>query len=112
MMDTLDLEIDCVSVKQLLDQNADFVLLDCREPMEHDLGTIDGAMLLPMSELVDRREELSDQAEQQIVVYCHHGMRSLQVAQWLRQQGFSRAQSMAGGIDRWSLEIDPGLTRY
>jgi rhodanese-related sulfurtransferase len=46
------------------------------------------------------------------VVHCHHGGRSLRVAHWLREQGFANAQSMAGGIDRWSQEIDPSVPRY
>jgi rhodanese-related sulfurtransferase len=48
----------------------------------------------------------------QLVLFCHHGMRSLQVAEWLRRQGLEDSMSMAGGIDRWSLEIDPGVPRY
>ena len=111
-MDELALETTCREVDRLLLENADFLLLDCRENEEFEIAKIEGACLLPMSELATRHQELADQQEKRIVVYCHHGMRSAQVAAWLRQQGFAKAQSMAGGIDRWSQEIDPTLTRY
>ena len=56
--------------------------------------------------------ELESFKSKEVVVHCHHGGRSLKVANWLRQQGFSKAQSMAGGIDEWAAEIDKSLTRY
>ncbi len=111
-MTELALETTCHQVKQLLDAGSDFVLLDCRETEEHEIGTIAGAELLPMSELEARHEELADKQSKQVVVYCHHGMRSAQVAAWLRQHGFAQAQSMVGGIDRWSQEIDASVPRY
>ena len=64
-----------------------------------------------MSELAERLEELEPHQQSQIVVHCHLGGRSLQVAHWLRQQGFARAQSMAGGIEAWSLEVDKSIPR-
>jgi len=108
----LALETNCGAVQQLLDRSAEFLLIDCRETEEYQLGSIAGAQLLPMSELATRAGELDGQQETHIVVYCHHGMRSAQVASWLRQQGFGKAQSMAGGIDQWSLQIDPSVARY
>ena len=65
-----------------------------------------------MSEIEGRVGEIEKYRQREIVVYCHHGIRSLQVASWLRQLGFDNAQSMAGGIDRWALQIDPTLPRY
>ena len=65
-----------------------------------------------MSEIESRLSELEPYRERHVIVYCHHGMRSLHVSHWLRRQGFTRAQSMAGGIDAWSQEIDPGVSRY
>ena len=97
-------------MKKRLDAGEDICLVDCRESWEHSLTAIANSVHLPLAEIADRVQELA--FEEEIVVYCHHGMRSAQVAAWLRQQGFTRAQSMAGGIDRWSLEIDPSLTRY
>jgi rhodanese-related sulfurtransferase len=108
----LPLEIDCQSVKSLLDAGEDFLLLDCREPNEHQIVSLAAARLLPMGEIPQRLEELAAARDQRIVVHCHHGGRSLRVAAWLRQQGFPGAQSMAGGIDAWAAEIDPRLPRY
>ena len=110
--DETPLEIDCPSVKAKLDAGERFVLLDCREPSEHALVHISDSRLLPMSQLMSRAGELEPHRDEQIVVYCHLGMRSLDVANWLRQQGFAHVQSMTGGIDRWAVEIDTSLRRY
>lgn len=106
------IEIDCQNVKSKLDSDDSFLLLDCREQNEWDHVRIDGATLVPMSEIQERVGELDAHRDGEVIVYCHHGGRSLQVANWLRQQGFSQAQSMAGGIDVWAQEIEPGLPRY
>ncbi|HXY36571.1 MAG TPA: rhodanese-like domain-containing protein [Planctomycetaceae bacterium] len=106
------LEIDCRSVKLRLDSGDPLVLLDCRERNEYELVRLDSARLVPMSELAQRVGELDQLRECEIVVYCHHGVRSRQVANWLRGQGFANVKSLAGGIDRWSQEIDTTLPRY
>lgn len=106
------IETDCQSVKSKLDAGDDFLLLDCREQPEWNHVHIDGATLLPMSEIQNRVGELDDHRSRDVVVYCHHGGRSLQVAMWLQQQGFASVQSMAGGIDVWAQEIDTSLPRY
>lgn len=106
------LEIDCRSVKLRLDSGDPLVLLDCRERNEYELVRLDSARLVPMSELAQRVGELDQLRESEIVVYCHHGVRSRQVANWLRGQGFANVKSLAGGIDRWSQEIDTTLPRY
>jgi rhodanese-related sulfurtransferase len=108
----LPLEIDVRSVRGLREQGTDFVLLDVREQDEYDLVRIAGAQLLPMSQIQARLDELTPLRERRIVVHCHHGGRSEQVTHWLRRQGFSRVQNMAGGIDAWAVEIDPSLPRY
>ena len=110
--DPLPMEIDVQSVKTLLDEQADFLLLDCRESTEYETAHIEGAMRLPMSELMKRADELKPHQSRRVVVHCHHGGRSLQVAQWLLQQGFAQVQSMQGGIDVWSQEIDGTVPRY
>jgi len=90
---------------------ADFCLLDVREPWETSLGVIQNSHLIPMGDLPSRaHRELDPDAH--IVVYCHHGVRSLSVTMWLREQGFTHAQSLAGGIDAWSQKIDPAVPRY
>ena len=106
------MEVTCTDVKKRLDGGDEFLLLDCRERDEHALVRLERATLLPMSEIAERVAELAGRENDGIVVYCHHGGRSLRVAMWLRQQGYANAVSMAGGIDQWSVEIDPTLPRY
>jgi len=106
------LEIDCRSVADRLKSGDDLVLLDCRERDEHALVKIEGAQLMPMSEMQARVEELAGLRDRDVVIYCHHGSRSLQVAVWLAGQGFGKVKSLSGGIDRWAVEVDPTLPRY
>ncbi len=108
----LPLETDCSTVKERLDRGDDFLLLDCRERDEHATANIAQAVLLPMSELAARVAELEPHRQREIVVHCHHGGRSLRVTNWLREQGFDQVQSLSGGIDAWSLQIDPRVPRY
>jgi len=108
----LPLEIDCRTVKSKLDANEDFLFVDCREPDEHATAQIAAAKLIPMSSITERVNELEMHRDKLIVIHCHHGGRSLRVTRWLRDNGFSQAQSMAGGIDLWSQEIDPTVPRY
>ena len=108
----LPIEIDCATTKQRLDAHDDFCFIDCREPSEYETCHIAGATLLPMSELTTRVAELEPHKHREIIVHCHHGGRSLRVANWLRKNGFEKARSLAGGIEQWSLEIDPSVPRY
>ena len=87
------------------------LLLDVREPWEFQTAKIDGATLMPVGDVPSRAHQELD-PEQHIVVYCHHGVRSMNVTSWLRQQGFEEVQSLRGGIDRWSREIDPKVPLY
>lgn len=111
-MSNEDLEVTCADVKMRLDAGDEVILVDCREPEEHAIAAIESARLIPLGELVDRVAELGPPGDGAVVVHCHHGGRSLQAAQWLRGQGYAAAVSMAGGIDRWAVEIDPNLQRY
>ena len=86
------------------------VLLDVREPFEWDIVHVDGARHVPLRDLPGRLRELDGHAE--VLVYCHHGVRSRQAAELLRAAGFSKARSVRGGIDAWAVEVDPRLTRY
>lgn len=108
----LSLEIDCVQVKEMIDQGEEFLLLDCRNPEEHALVHLEQAQLIPMQELPGRIDELVPHKSSRIVVHCHLGGRSLQVTAWLRQQGFLKSQNMTGGIDAWAVVVDPRLPRY
>jgi adenylyltransferase/sulfurtransferase len=85
-------------------------LVDVREPYEWSIGHLPGARLVPLNSLPQAVESLDRDAE--LVVYCHHGMRSDMAAEWLREQGFERVRNLIGGIDRWSLEVDPSIRRY
>jgi adenylyltransferase/sulfurtransferase len=105
-----DIQIAPQELKQKLDQSAKLVLVDVREPWETQLGAIAGARLIPLNTL-PANVALFAEAEE-IVIYCHHGMRSLNAATWLRLQGIDGARSLTGGIERWSTEIDPRVARY
>ncbi len=85
-------------------------VLDVREPWEHEVCMIPGSQLLPMQEVPARRAELP--ADRDIVVVCHHGMRSLQVAHFLKQSGIDRVFNLAGGIAAWAEQVDPDMPRY
>lgn len=108
----LPMEISCEAIHAKRLRGDSFVLLDCREQDEWNFCRIDGAMLIPMSEMHSRVTELDSHRDSLIVVYCHHGVRSLRVAMWLEQQGFKHPASMSGGIDEWSLNVDPSVPRY
>lgn len=112
-MPDLPYEISPAEVKRKLDAGEPLVLIDVREPFEVQLSCIAGAELIPMDRIPaqqQRLEGLSD--ETPLVIYCHHGMRSLQVVAWLRRQGIENCQSLSGGIDLWSTEVDPAVPRY
>jgi rhodanese-related sulfurtransferase len=111
-MNDYPLHIDVRSVKDMLDAGEDFLLLDCREQNEYALVQIDGSQLIPLSEIPNRLAELEAYRSKRIVAHCHHGGRSLQVTEWLRNQGFDKVQNMMGGIDSWALLIDTALPRY
>ena len=106
----MDYEITPEDVKAKFDRGEGFTLLDVREPWEHQIGAIEGAKLVPLNTL-PANMELFQQADE-VVIYCHHGMRSLNAATWLRSQGVDGARSLAGGIERWSTEIDPRVAKY
>ena len=108
---TVPLQISPGEVKQRLDAGEKLRLLDVRETFEYRQAHIEGSELIPMRGV--RQALPSFEAEETpLIIFCHHGMRSLQVVNWLREQGVERCSSMEGGIDRWSLEIDPGVPRY
>jgi rhodanese-related sulfurtransferase len=85
-------------------------LLDVREPHEYAYAHIDGAQLIPLRTLPSRTAELDRSRD--LIVYCHHGMRSAHAVEFLRRDGFDRVRNLAGGIDRWSTDVDPAVPRY
>lgn len=107
----MDYEITAKEVEAKLDRGDDFLLLDVREPWEFETARIEGAKLMPMGDVPSRAHQELD-PEQSIVVICHHGVRSMNVTAWLRQQGFEKSQSMRGGIDAWSRSVDGRVPLY
>ncbi|MEI7679067.1 MAG: rhodanese-like domain-containing protein [Betaproteobacteria bacterium] len=86
------------------------LVLDVREPWEHEVCNIAGSRLLPMQDIPARVQELPTDTD--IVVLCHHGMRSLQVAQFLKQSGLERVSNLSGGIAAWAAQVDPDMSQY
>ncbi len=86
------------------------LLLDVREGWERELASIDPSVHIPMNEIADRASELPKDRE--IVVYCHGGSRSAMVAGFLEHHGFSSVVNLSGGIEAWSIEVDPKVPRY
>lgn len=110
-----ELEVSPGRVKAMLQSEAPALLLiDCREESEWRIARIVGARLIPLAEIAARLDDIADELaeeERPVVVHCHHGVRSLKAAMLLRQRGI-QAWSMAGGIDRWSTEVDGSVARY
>ena len=107
----MDLEISVKDFAALRATENAPLLLDCREPVEYEMARLEGSVLMPMGDIPSRANQELD-PDQHIVVLCHHGQRSLNVALWLRQQGFENAQSLAGGIEEWARSVDPAVPRY
>jgi rhodanese-related sulfurtransferase len=107
----LDYEITAEETQAKLKSGETITLLDVREPWEYDVAHIEGSKHIPMGDIPARANNELD-PEQHIIVVCHHGVRSMNVTAWLRQQGFEMAQSMRGGIDHWSRAIDPKVPMY
>jgi rhodanese-related sulfurtransferase len=107
----MEFETTPEEVKRKLESGEPMLLLDVREGWEYDTARIDGSKLMPMGDVPMRAHQELD-PEEHIVVICHHGVRSANVANWLRQQGFENAQSMRGGIDLWSRSVDSEVPLY
>lgn len=105
-----ELEIQPAELLRRLRSGEKPVLLDVRRPDEAEICTFEGSVLIPLHELASRLDELDP--DQPTVVYCHHGVRSLNATVMLRQAGFANVRSLAGGVDRWAAEIDPAMPRY
>jgi rhodanese-related sulfurtransferase len=105
------MEITPAEVAELRRRGASLHMIDVREPEEHAICHIEGAALIPMGSVPRHLAEL-DFEEGRLIIFCHHGARSLSVVDWLRKQGLENCQSMSGGIDLWSREIDRAVPRY
>lgn len=112
-MSDLAFEVTPADVKRRLDAGEKLWLIDVREPAEHVIARIAGSELIPMNTVPVSISTLEEKADDgTLIVFCHHGMRSASVVNWLRGQGVAQSQNMAGGIDRWSLDVDPQVPRY
>lgn len=108
-----DWEVTPRQVKAMLDAGEDFVLIDCRMEQEYNHVHIDGAKLHILQKVGQELPDLvDDYADQKVVCYCHKGARSFQMAAILREAGIKDAWTMAGGIDLWAIDIQPGMVRY
>lgn len=107
------LEISVREATERLSREGEAVLIDVREPEELALARIAGSEAIPMQSIpaeIQHLEALAD--EKDLLFLCHHGVRSLQVAAWMREHGVENSFSVAGGIDRWSVDVDPNVPRY
>jgi sulfur-carrier protein adenylyltransferase/sulfurtransferase len=105
-----DDEITPAALASRLERGEAPLLLDVREPYEWAIARLPEARLVPLNSLPDVLDTLNPRAE--IVVYCHHGLRSAAAVEWLREQGFSLTRNLVGGIDRWTSDVDPSMRRY
>ncbi len=104
------ISLSAIELKNRLAEGDDLYLLDVREPQEFQYARIDGSTLIPLQQIPQRFSELDP--ARVIVVICHHGMRSMQAAHFLAQQGFANIANLTGGIDAWSLTCDSSVPRY
>ena len=112
-MSVTPLEVTPLEIKQRLASGELLRLIDVREPAEFAIAKIQGAQLIPMGSVPAELQRLEAAADSSaLIVFCHHGMRSLQVVNWLRQNGVDNCQSMAGGIELWSTSVDSAVPRY
>jgi len=112
MADRLDnWEVTPLELQKRLEQGDPLVLIDVRELWEADIAKIKGSVLVPLAELELRVDEEVDR-DDEIVVYCHHGMRSMEAAMTLWHLGFENVKNLAGGIARWTDQVEPDLARY
>jgi len=107
-----DWEITPRELKKKLDKKDDFVFIDCRLPHETKITEIAGGTLIPLQQLGARIGELRGKEDEEVIVYCRSGGRSLQFAQVLKQQGFKNVKSMAGGVLLWNTDVNPGGPQY
>jgi rhodanese-related sulfurtransferase len=104
-------QITAIELKKIIfAQDRKLLLLDVREPFEYDIARIENSILIPLDRLQQRMNELD--ANQEVVVICHHGIRSQQAAHFLVNEGFTKVLNLVGGIDAWSCECDAKVPRY
>src|SRR5438045_8950766 len=105
-------QIEPRSLAERMTEGRSVHLLDVRQPWEHEVAALPGSQLIPLSELAARAHDLDPPADALLVVYCHHGIRSLSAAALLEHLGFKHVYSLAGGIHAWSCAVEPHLPGY
>ncbi len=105
-------EITPRELAQLLENGHAIRLIDVRQLWENQLTQLPGSVLIPLNELPLRTAEIPTDASSLVVLYCHHGVRSLSAVTYLHRLGLNHVRSLAGGIDAWSCEVDPTVARY
>lgn len=103
-------EVQASELKALLAEKPDLQLVDVREQWEYDTVHIEGSILMPLSQFQNHYSKLDP--SKPVVTYCHHGVRSMNAGMFLIEQGFEDVASLVGGIDAYSIEVDPSLARY
>jgi rhodanese-related sulfurtransferase len=103
-------QLSAIELKSKILDKEQLFLLDVREPFEFAHAHIDGSVLIPLNQIPQRLREID--MEQEVVLICHHGMRSMQAANFLAQVGFRNISNLVGGIDAWSIEVDSAVARY
>jgi adenylyltransferase/sulfurtransferase len=104
--------VRAIDLRSRLERGEELLLLDVRDPDEFAKASIPSARLIPLSELASRIDELAGWRERPVVVHCHHGPRSARAGALLVEQGFRAVENLDGGIEAWSLTVDPGVPRY
>jgi len=105
-------QISPIELAQRLQSSEPVHLLDVREAEEHQFVALRNSTLIPLGQLAQHIEEIEKWRDEEIVVYCHHGIRSLSAIRQLKDLGFTNLRNLAGGIDRWTTEVEPTLPRY
>jgi rhodanese-related sulfurtransferase len=105
-------EITSRELAMLLENGHAVRLVDVRQPWENQIAQLPGSILIPLNELPTRTGDVPSEPGTLVVVYCHHGVRSLSAVTYLQRLGYTEVRSLAGGIDAWSCEVDPGVPRY
>jgi molybdopterin/thiamine biosynthesis adenylyltransferase/rhodanese-related sulfurtransferase len=105
-------EITAAETRARRESGEEFLLLDVREPQEYETARIEGSLLIPLGQIESRLDEIAGWKRSPIVVHCHHGPRSARACQILKASGFEQVENMAGGIEAWSVTVDPSVPRY
>jgi rhodanese-related sulfurtransferase len=105
-------EVSAEDLKRRLGAGEPVLVVDCRTAGERETARIEPSVHVPMDAIDAHLDTLREDPSRPIVVYCHHGVRSMRVTTALRHLGFPSVHSMAGGIDRWSVAVDPDVPRY